>query len=200
MDKILYLYNLIMSLKIIPENPIIYKFSEEEEVTYSSPYRLGKGAFGEVFKYTIDKKQSHRHTHIVVKYMKQSKTIKDKLQKNITKLSSFPEFLSRSEESNFWWNIRSNFILKYFGCHLSNSVFKIYCEFLQPLGASGNLSSFYHKIYGENILEVFRQITYGIDYLHSRQFNHEDLKGENILLYTNDYIGGILIKIGRAHV
>ena len=57
-----------------------------------------------------------------------------------------------------------------------------------PKGDLVDLCTRFGPLTDEHAMEIFRQIIYGIDYLHIHSICHRDLKLENILVDTSDHI------------
>lgn len=136
---------------------------------------LGSGAFGEVF---LTKKQGYPQ-EFATKKMSKEKIEKDNVRKyfnneiHVLKYVKHPNIIKLQEIK-----------------HTMNSVY-IVMEYCNGGGLSDNLNN-YKKRYGhpftqEIVQHIMKQIVSGIQYLHSNNIIHRDIKLDNILLhYRNE--------------
>ena len=149
----------------------------ETRPNYKIIQKLGKGAFGSVYK-IIDTKDNKI-------YALKKIELNSELEKTISLVEN---------ESNILSSINNQNIVKYYGCFREKDSFYILMEFCEY----NDLNYFIQKYKQKNelipeplIRTIIREICYGIKEIHSKKVIHRDLKPENIFI-SDDY----KIKIG----
>lgn len=133
---------------------------------------LGKGKFGNVCSVTYKENEEKRALKIIDKYILK----KDKLTHQIER------------EIEIHSNINHPNIINFYASFSDDKCIYLLLEYFP----SQNLYEFtkrgYMKLEDKLVQNYIRQILLAVEYLHSLQIIHRDLKLENVLVDTNNYI------------
>eukprot|EP01004_Peranema_trichophorum_P003691 NODE_2664_length_1525_cov_25.780314_g2295_i0.p1 GENE.NODE_2664_length_1525_cov_25.780314_g2295_i0~~NODE_2664_length_1525_cov_25.780314_g2295_i0.p1 ORF type:complete len:475 (-),score=97.76 NODE_2664_length_1525_cov_25.780314_g2295_i0:36-1460(-) len=130
---------------------------------------LGKGAFGTVYLGTL------KNGRIVA-------------VKTHNSSNSTPESLdSLKREMEVLRTVRHDNVVRYFGCLSEDTTLYIFLEYV-PLGALTKLVQINNGLPLAIVKIYSRQLLEGLEYLHSCDIIHRDIKCDNILLFTEDII------------
>ncbi|XP_047020396.1 serine/threonine-protein kinase Nek8-like isoform X1 [Helicoverpa zea] len=138
---------------------------------------VGKGTYGNV--YLCEKRDSPQMT--IVKDIE----LNIKLQDHKQDIANEVKILSSLNHSN---------IIKCYACYYTDNHVMISMEY----ATSGNLAEYMYQrcpnlLQQQEILFYFCQVLLGVNYIHSKNIIHRDLKAENILLTGKN---GVVVKIG----
>ena len=131
--------------------------------------KIGQGSFGTVFKV---RRKSDRQI-LVMKLIKMQSLSKKNQQDSVSEV----KILS---------SLNSPYIVKYFDSFVENSTLHIVMEYCEK----GDLSQVMKKqqLSQSKIWKFFIQMCIGLEYLHSKQILHRDIKSLNIFLSNDDSI------------
>lgn len=134
----------------------------DPETLYDVNERIGRGAFGEVFK-GVDKR-----------------TLRPVAIKRIDLEEALDELEDIQQEISILSQCDSPYITKYYGSYLKGTKLWIIMEFM---GGGSALEIRKAVIIDEpNIATILHEVLMGLDYLHSEGKLHRDIKAANILL------------------
>lgn len=180
-DKLVASYDL--PLQDSPFDDEYYNSSEREQLELPKPlpqipnhcirwqkgYLLGTGSFGSVYLgLNLDTGELLAVKQVVLD------TNSPSSMKAVEALQQEIAILSTLENPN---------IVRYYGSNVEGSCFNIFLEYV----AGGSLSSIIKKFGNLNdklvlVQKYTKQILLGLQYLHSRQIAHRDIKGANVLV------------------
>ena len=131
--------------------------------------KIGQGSFGTVFKV----KRKIDRAILVIKLIKITTLSKKNQQDSL-------------HEVNILSSLNCPYIVKYYDSFVENSTLYIVMEYCEK----GDLSQILKKqqLQEQKIWKFFIQISIGLEYLHSKQILHRDIKSLNIFLSNDDSI------------
>lgn len=92
-----------------------------------------------------------------------------------------PELAALQHEISVMRTLNNENIVRYLGSSIEENVFNIFLEYV-PGGSIASLIRKFSKL-NEKIIRLYtKQILLGLEYLHSHQIIHRDIKGANILV------------------
>jgi serine/threonine protein kinase len=192
MDKI---KNLI--LQNIPNNEILNTSRFLNDFTISD--NLGIGGFGSVFK-AINKIDKQEYAIKIVEMNNQNTELVLREVENLSSLnhnnviryySSWIENIDFNEDNKYLkYEAEDEIYSESFESDIESNGDTSKYLFLQMEKADYCLKDIIYKLDYTEKIEIFRQITNGLDYIHSKNIIHRDLKPSNILLIDNK------VKIG----
>lgn len=92
-----------------------------------------------------------------------------------------PELAALQHEISVMRTLNNENIVRYLGSSIEENVFNIFLEYV-PGGSIASLIRKFSKL-NEKIIRLYtKQILMGLEYLHSHQIIHRDIKGANILV------------------
>ena len=140
-----------------------------KNIIIQSSKKLGSGYISEVYL-GIDKNTNKKYAIKII---------------NLKKVSE-AEHLAINREINIQKNLQSSKIVKLFGSYKKKDNLYLVLEYIK----NGNLYDLSKKKnFSENeIIKIFKNITKGINYLHSQKIVHRDIKPENILITDDNNI------------
>ncbi|XP_071954850.1 uncharacterized protein [Antedon mediterranea] len=154
---------------------------EEELLHWKKGNILGKGAFGKVYCGLTNTGQL-----IAVKQVELSERDKVKSENQYEKLQEEVELLK---------NLRHKHIVGFLGVSLEDDTVNIFMQFI-PGGSIASLLARFGALDEPVFCRYTKQILEGIEYLHTNNVIHRDIKGANIMLMSNGVIK--LIDFGCA--
>jgi len=134
--------------------------------------RIGAGSFGTVYK-------GHWHGAVAIKTL----NVKDPSPAQITAFRNEVAVLRKTRHVN---------VLLFMGCVSKKGQLAIVTQWCEGSSLYKHLHVNESKFEMLNIIEIARQTSQGIDYLHAKNIIHRDLKSNNIFLHDDNFT----VKIG----
>ncbi|KAJ7122358.1 kinase-like domain-containing protein [Mycena epipterygia] len=142
------------------------------EVDYTA--EIGAGGFGKVYKGTWN------HTEVAIKVVQ-------------TAAGVTPDLSILRKEIDIWSKLRHPNILQFFGANTLDDTPFIIMPYIAE-----NARQFLEKRPEYDPILILREVSLGLEYLHSRRISHGDLKGVNILVDTSGR--SLLCDFGLARI
>ncbi|CAC5404425.1 Mitogen-activated protein kinase kinase kinase 19,Mitogen-activated protein kinase kinase kinase 3,Mitogen-activated protein kinase kinase kinase 2,Mitogen-activated protein kinase kinase kinase NPK1,MAP3K epsilon protein kinase 1,Mitogen-activated protein kinase kinase kinase ANP1,Mitogen-activated protein kinase kinase kinase 1,Mitogen-activated protein kinase kinase kinase nsy-1,Cytokinesis protein sepH,Serine/threonine-protein kinase sepA,Mitogen-activated protein kinase kinase kinase YODA,Mitogen-acti len=157
-------------------------FSQTEEtIQWKKGNVLGKGAFGTVWCGLTNEGQL-----IAVKQIELNTMDQDKAKREYEKVQEEVELLKTLNHKN---------IVGYLGTSLEENIVSIFMQFV-PGGSIASILARFGALDEAVFRKYTKQILEGVEYLHSNDVIHRDIKGGNVMLMPNGIIK--LIDFGCA--
>ncbi|XP_052066562.1 uncharacterized protein LOC127706153 isoform X4 [Mytilus californianus] len=157
-------------------------FSQAEEtIQWKKGNVLGKGAFGTVWCGLTNEGQL-----IAVKQIELNTMDQDKAKREYEKVQEEVELLKTLNHKN---------IVGYLGTSLEENIVSIFMQFV-PGGSIASILARFGALDEAVFRKYTKQILEGVEYLHSNDVIHRDIKGGNVMLMPNGIIK--LIDFGCA--
>ncbi|KAL5007408.1 hypothetical protein ScPMuIL_016214 [Solemya velum] len=153
----------------------------EETTQWKKGNVLGKGAFGTVWCGLTNEGQL-----IAVKQIELNTNDRDKAKREYEKVQEEVELLKTLNHKN---------IVGYLGTGLEENIVSIFMQFV-PGGSIASILARFGALDESVFRRYTRQVLEGVEYLHSNDVIHRDIKGGNIMLMPNGIIK--LIDFGCA--
>jgi len=134
--------------------------------------RIGAGSFGTVYK-------GHWHGAVAIKTL----NVKDPSPQQITAFRNEVAVLRKTRHVN---------VLLFMGCVSKKGQLAIVTQWCEGSSLYKHVHVHEAKFELINIIEIARQTSQGIDYLHAKNIIHRDLKSNNIFLHDDNFT----VKIG----
>jgi len=159
------------------------------QVTKSEQHPFQYGGFADIYRGEWDDPASDEVKKVAIKVLRAVHTNKDEIRETILR--------RLHREAHLWHPLSHENVLPFFGVCNDDEVW-LAPALISPLCENGNVMQYLAKHPGADKLKMILEVASGLQYLHSKNIVHGDLKPHNVII--DDTGTARLCDFGRSKV